>query len=195
MAWANPHAWYLENAGFLRVFGGLSRELRSAWLSSSPIPIASLGPGTRRAILTWASTTGIAPTYANEPTVRFPNGLPDRGFLRADIVSTPGFYTRVHIPDGPTVIRWTSAHDLAIDINNIESGENKWMGDFELQESPRRDFRLLADFGGGDLLEGIRIQGPDPDPANYVRWSLASAGIKAKLAEWQKKVKREYEGG
>jgi len=196
LSWARPaNDAFWENVGFLRTFGSLPSDVRHRWFNGESFPISGLSKGTREAILWWAMTTNVPQTYAFEPTVRFPNGLPDRGFLRADILATPGFYTRVHFDDGSVTVRWTSAHDLAADLNGIERGDIKWMGDFELQEIPRREYRLLADFGDGKPIDGLRIPSPDPEPTQYVRWSQAPAEMKARLAEMQKKVKKEYEGG
>lgn len=186
--------YYFDKWAFFRFYGRLPLETRRTWLrGASEIPIRSLPLTARQALYCWALESTWPLTYAREPSVRFPRGLPDSGYLHSEPIETPGFYTRVHFDDGQVAERWQSERDMAIELDVYEQGKQPWMGDFEIQEAPKREFRLGVRLGPTDELEGPLFAGPGPDPQRYTRWSQIPPAFRARMRVLVDKVRKELE--
>jgi|GEM_PF-5036314 len=174
---ASPRAY--EGWSAPRMIGTLTDDQRQTLLNGGSLPIASLPDAARSALRVFAIAHEETP-YAMEkqPTLRFPNGLPDQGQLTSKVEAASGYYFRTKTDKGLWIDDYLPASKFATWVQKCSTDTLKSM---QLRYIESHTLALYANMGPNEDYQIGAYYDPGRQDPDFIPWDRVSADEKRQL--------------
>lgn len=173
----------MEGWSVARIFGLARPDVLESWMRGTPVPFSRLSDEMRLAIRDYSlKTEGTSPeSFDREPSIRFPQGLPQRGWLTASSDQSIDYVIRSKQPDGSYGAgRWRAA-ELRQYFRSLQKQSPGELAKFDVMEIPQSTLRFMAAFSEKDgLLLKTLVREPN-GATPYIPWGQIPDDMRARI--------------